>query len=64
VVGAASAAKISRINALLQNFMVWLLVRAVTGGAIPKALGIMAKTNSRYREHLARTNEPEAKQQI
>jgi hypothetical protein len=24
----------------------------------------MAKTNSRYREHLARTNEPEAKQQI
>jgi hypothetical protein len=44
--------------------MVWLLVRAVTGGAIPKAFGIMAKTNSRYREHLARTNEPEAKQQI
>jgi hypothetical protein len=43
VVEAASAAKISRINALLQNFMVWLLVRAVTGGAIPKAFGIMAK---------------------
>jgi hypothetical protein len=38
--------------------MVWLLVRAVTGGAILKAFGIMAKTNSRSCEHLARTNEP------
>jgi hypothetical protein len=64
VVEAASAAKISRINALLQNFMACLLVRTVTGGAIPKAFGIMAKTNSHYREHLALTNEPEAKQQI
>jgi hypothetical protein len=44
------------------NSKVWLLVRAVTGGAIPKAFGIMAINNNRSSEHLARTNEPEAKQ--
>jgi hypothetical protein len=44
--------------------MVWLLVRAVTGGAIPKAFGIISKTSSHSREHLAQTNEPEAKQNI
>jgi hypothetical protein len=46
------------------NSKVWLLVRAVTGGAIPKAFGIMAKNNNRSSEHLARTKEPEAKQNI
>jgi hypothetical protein len=44
--------------------VVSLLVRAVTGGAIPKAFGTMAKTNIILGEHLARTNEPEAKQEI
>jgi hypothetical protein len=44
------------------NSKVWLLVRAVTSGAIPKAFEIMAKNNNRSSEHLARTNEPEAKQ--
>jgi hypothetical protein len=40
--------------------MVWLLVRAVTGGASDG----YGKTYNRSSEHLARTNEPEAKQQI
>jgi len=44
--------------------VVWLLVRAVTGGAITKAFGIIAKSNSYSSEHLAQTNEPEAKQEI
>jgi hypothetical protein len=39
-------------------------VRAVTGGAIPKAFGIMAKSNSYSIMHLAQTPEPEAKQDI
>jgi hypothetical protein len=43
--------------------VVWLLVRVVTGGAIPKAFGIMAKSNNYSINHLARTNEPEAKEQ-
>jgi hypothetical protein len=46
------------------NSKVWLLVRAVTGSAIPKAFGIMAKNNNRSSGHLARTYEPEAKQYI
>jgi hypothetical protein len=40
----------------------WLLVRAVTGGAIPKAFGIWQKPNTYSCEHVARANEPEAKQ--
>jgi hypothetical protein len=51
-------------NCALTLSTVWLLVRAVAGGAIPKAFGIMAKTKNCSSEHLARTNEPEAKQQI
>jgi hypothetical protein len=35
------------------NSKVWLLVRAVTGGAIPKAFGIMAKNYNRSSDHLA-----------
>jgi len=42
----------------------WLWVSVVAGGAIPKAFGIMANNNNRSSEHLARTNEPEAKQEI
>jgi len=41
-------------------FVVWLLVRAVTGGASDG----YGKTNNRSSEHLARTKEPEAKQEI
>jgi len=44
-------------------YVVWLLVRAFTGGTIPKAFGIMAKTSSYSSEHSAQTNEPEAKQE-
>jgi hypothetical protein len=51
-------------NFALTLYVVWLLVRAVTGGAIPKAFGIMANNNNRSSVHLARTNEPEAKQNI
>jgi len=40
--------------------MVWLLVRTVTGG-VSDGHG---KTNNRSCEHLAQTNEPEAKQNI
>jgi len=41
-------------------YVVWLLVRAVTGGASDG----YGKKNSYPSEHLARTNEPEAKQEI
>jgi hypothetical protein len=40
------------------NSKVWLLVRAVTNGARAG----YGKNNNRSSEHLARTNEPEAKQ--
>jgi hypothetical protein len=43
--------------------VVWLLVRAGTGGTIPKAFGIMAKSNSYSTKHLARTHKPESKEQ-
>jgi hypothetical protein len=42
----------------------WLLVRAVMGGAIPKAFGIWQKPNTYSCEHVARTHEPEAKQKF
>jgi hypothetical protein len=51
-------------NFALTFSVVWLLVRAVTGGAIPKAFGIWQKPNTYSCEHSARTNEPEAKQKF
>jgi hypothetical protein len=39
-------------------------VRAGTGGTIPKAFGIMAKSNSYSMKHLARTHKPESIQDI
>jgi hypothetical protein len=40
--------------------LVWLLVKAVTGGASDGS----GKNKNSASEHLARTNEPEAKQHI
>jgi hypothetical protein len=48
-------------NFALTFCIVWLLVRAVTGGASD---GYGIKNNNGSSEHLARTKEPEAKQQI
>jgi len=38
------------------NSKVWLLVRAVTGGAIPKAFGIMAKNNKTFQRAFSPNN--------